>query len=301
MGPSFVRSALVLACVVIWTAAADSASAQLVPYNPYAETQESLPPVAADGTLHWGPFYKSAAMQQAYERLWSLGACRGTNRAITVPVTHNKLRIDDLPEASFSGVARGTAGTLEGGLVAFTELGAAGDAATVLVAQLHPAGVTNLRISGPASTACLKRGMAVRLLAEVDEKGRSTAPIRSLEIVSPPKGFVPDPVKPHSPDTVVGEIQRIGDAVITLKVASGKLRRLTLTLSPETVVTALDATRLDLVAPGDAVEVTGRRWTGDGCMGAGTVFASKLTITKAAAETTVALPGQPDQRDLGAR
>jgi hypothetical protein len=63
----------------------------------------------------------------------------------------------------------------------------------------------------------------------------------------------------------------------------------------------MDATRLDLVAPGDAVEVTGRRWTGDGCMGAGTVFASKLTITKAAAETTVALPGQPDQRDLGAR
>lgn len=300
MGSSFIRFAIMLACVVICTAVADSAAGQLVPYNPYADTQESLPPVAADGTLHWGSFYKSAAMQQAYERLWSLGACRGTNRAITEPVSRNKLRIDDLPEASFSGVARAAAGTLRGGLVAFAEGGDAGDAAAVLVAQLHPAGVSNLRISGPASTACLKPGMTVRLLAEVDEKGRSTAPIRSLEIVSPPAGFIPDPVRPHSPVTVVGEIQRFGDAVVTLKVSSGKLRRLTLPLSPETTVTVADATRLDLVAPGDAVEVTGRRWAGDGCMGAGTVFASKVTITKVAAPTA-ARPGEPDQRDLGAR
>ena len=289
-----------LACIVICSAAADSATGQLVPYNPYAETQESLPPVAADGTLHWGLFYKSAAMQQAYERLWGLGACRGTARAITEPVSRNKLRIDDLPEASFSGVARASAGTPKGGLVAFAERGDTGDSAAVLVAQLHPAGVSSLRISGPASTACLKPGMSVRLLAEVDEKGRSKAPIRALEIVSPPEGFVADPVSPHSPATVVGEVQRFRDGIITLKVASGKLRRLTLPLSPETTVTVADATRLDLVAPGDAVEVTGRRWAGDGCMGAGTVFASKVTITKVAAPAA-APPGKPDQRDLGAR
>ena len=58
--------------------------AQPVPYNPYADGHDPLPPVAADGTLHWGPFYKSAAIQKSYERLWSLGACRGTNKAITI-------------------------------------------------------------------------------------------------------------------------------------------------------------------------------------------------------------------------
>jgi hypothetical protein len=76
-------------------------SAQATPYNPYADANEALPPVAADGTIHWGTFYKSAQVQQAYERLWNLGACRGSNRAITVPVAENKLVIDRLPEAEF--------------------------------------------------------------------------------------------------------------------------------------------------------------------------------------------------------
>jgi hypothetical protein len=97
--------AQLLAAVILCTWAAPVV-AQPVPYNPYADGQDPLPPVAADGTLHWGPFYKSAAIQKSYERLWSLGACRGTNKAITIPVERNKLVIDTLPEETFTGRVR---------------------------------------------------------------------------------------------------------------------------------------------------------------------------------------------------
>ena len=42
------------------------ADAQNTPYDPYADSHDPLPPVAADGTLHWGTFYKSAAIQKTY-------------------------------------------------------------------------------------------------------------------------------------------------------------------------------------------------------------------------------------------
>lgn len=293
MARAIVRFVITLVMLALHGGFAESALAQLVPYNPYAETQESLPPVAADGTLNWGSFYKSAAMQQTYERLWGLGACRGTNRAITIPVERNKLKIDGLPEASFRGIVRGAAGTTEGGMVAFAEQGSAAEATPVLVAQLHPAGVTNLRITGPVDVASLRPGMTVRALAQVDEKGRSTSPIRALEVVSPPHGFVPDPVRPRVPDTIVGDLRRVSDTSLVIQVASGKLRRITLSLAPDTTVTAVDASRLDLVSPGDSLEVTGRRWGGEGCMGAGTVFASRLTVTKAT--TSVAAADRPDE------
>ena len=67
-----------------------------------------------------------------------------------------------------------------------------------------------------------------------------------------------------------------------MQVAAGRLRRLSIPLSAETSVTVVDSSRLDLVSPGDSLEVTGRRWTGDGCMGAATVFASRLVVKKPA-------------------
>lgn len=99
--------AITLSCVF-----AAPSRAQPTPFNPYADSQDSLPPVAADGTLHWGPFYKSAAIQKSYERLWSLEACRGTNKKITTPVERNTMVIDNLPEESLSGRVRATTGPL---------------------------------------------------------------------------------------------------------------------------------------------------------------------------------------------
>jgi hypothetical protein len=289
-----------LGCVVATLAAAAlpvAARAQNTPYNPYADSQDTLPPVAADGTLHWGTFYKSAAVQKAYERLWNLGACRGTNKAITIPVERNRLVIDNLPEASFTGTVREATGTLAGGMIAFTE-GSAAATAPVVVAQLHPAGVTRLAIGGRTSPAALKPGVTIRFRGQVDERGRVAEPLSSLDIVSLPPHFTPDPLRPQVTETVVGTIQHLRQGTLTLRIDAGKIRRVTVRLSPEARVMIVDAAQLDLIAPGDRLEVTGRRWSGAGAINAGTVFASHVIVHKAA-------PGdaadQPSADAIGAR
>jgi len=265
-----------LAAGLLGLAAPEPATAQR--FNPYADPEEALPPLAADGTIQWGAFYKSASIQQNYERLWSLGACRGTNRAITEPVKRNKLLIDRLPEADYDGVVVGAVGTLAGGMVAFQEPGT-GAGAQPLVAQLHPAGVTQLKVVGRVPATVLRPGLIVRLVTEVDEKGRGSEPITALEVVTPPAGYQPDPVRADTRGAMVGTVRSIHGEVLTLQVNVGRIRRLTLAVDPQAVVT-LDAARLDLVSPGDKVALRGRIWSGEGAMGAGTVFASEITVSK---------------------
>jgi len=66
-------------------------------------------------------------------------------------------------------------------------------------------------------------------------------------------------------------------------------------LAPEALA-RFDAAQLDIVEPGDTVAITGRLWDGEGCMGQGTVFASKVSVTKAAGAAPVV-----DAAKLGAR
>jgi hypothetical protein len=282
------------ACLMLGACAAP-ALAQ--PYNPYADGHDPLPPVAADGTLRWGTFYKSAAIQKSYERLWGLGACRGTNKAITVPVERNKMVIDNLPEESFTGRVRATAGSLAGGMVAFTEGVAVDPSAAVLIAQLHPAGVTHMQIGGRTSAAAIKPGTTVRLRAQLDDKGRSTEPIRAIEIVTPPVGFTPDPIRVHTLNTVVGTVTHVRDNTLQLKIDAGRIRRLAVTLADDAEVMIVDAAQVDLIAPGDEVEVTGRRWSGEGAMGAGTVFTSRIIVNKSPQQP--AMPAQPGPGQVG--
>jgi len=253
--------------------------AQVAPYNPYADMHEAAPPVAADGTIHWGTFYKSAKLQGAYERLWNLGACRGSNKAITVPVAENKLVIDRLPEADFSGVVRGAVGSVAGGLVAFDEGGGGRTSDEPLVAQLHPAGVTRFQVVGRTTASVLAVGMVIRFRGEVDDKGHGVKPVSAVEIVTPPPGFVPDPVRVGHDETIVGTIVSVRKHVVGVRVNAGRLRKLVVEIPADAVV-SIDAARLDLVAAGDAIEVKGRLWTGEGAMGSGTVFVSDVIVSK---------------------
>jgi hypothetical protein len=59
----------------------------------------------------------------------------------------------------------------------------------------------------------------------------------------------------------------------------GSLRRLFLPLS-DNVVVRFDAAQVEYVTPGDRISLTGRLWTGEGSMGAGTIFASEVIVTK---------------------
>jgi len=290
-----VRAAALLSISAALGSLAVPASAQ--PYNPYADSQDSLPPVAADGTLHWGAFYKSAAIQKSYERLWSLGACRGTNKAITVPVERNKLVIDNLPEESFTGRVRASAGTMAGGMIAFTEGPRVDPAAAVLIAQLHPAGVTQVQVGGRTSIAAIKPGMSVRLRATVDSRGKTIEPVRTVDIVTPPADFKPDPIRANTLDTIVGTVMQNRGKMLLLKVDAGSIRRLSLPLADDAAVMIVDAAHLDLIAPGDEVEITGRRWSGEGGQGAGTVFSSRIVVNKTI--TSLDLPAQPGADEVG--
>jgi hypothetical protein len=260
-------------------------------YNPYADAHEVLPPVAPDGTLQWGTFFKSAQLQRSYERLWNLGACRGTNKAITEPVEDNKLLIDRLPEAEFAGVVQTAHGSLAGGVVAFTPKGAGGHDAP-LFAQLHPAGVSHLNVTGPAAVGDLRPGTVVRIKAAVDERGRGSTPLQALTIVTPTADFTPEAVRPDHTDMIVAGVVSLRGQTLVVRVDAGKLRRLTFTLAADAAVT-VDGARLDLVAAGDAVEIKGRLWSGAGSTGAGTIFASHVTVAKQP-------PARPESRAVAA-
>ena len=279
---------LCVAVLVVFTSTRESLAQR---YNPYADGHEVVAPVAADGTIQWGTFFKSAELQRSYERLWSLGACRGTNKAITEPVENNKLLIDRLPEADFTGVVRGVHGTLAGGAVAFTDRGAVGHD-NAFMAQLHPAGVSHVKVTGTVAIGLLRPGMVVQIRAVVDERGRGAEPLRGLTVVTPAAGFEPEAVRPGTLDTIVGTVisQRAGTLV--LQVDAGKVRRLAFTLAADAVAT-VDGARLDLVTPGDAIEIKGRLWSGAGAVGAGTIFASHVTVTKQP-------PTRPETRQVAA-
>ena len=284
------------ACCAVWLACATRANAQVNAYNPYADSQEHLPPVAPDGTLRWGTFYKSAALQQAYERLWNLGACRGTNKALTVPVEMNKVAIDSLPEEEFRGIVVGATGTIRGGMIAFSTADEPADDDPNYVAALHPAGVSKLTVGGSLPVTALRPGLTVRFQARVDRRGMAAEPLTILEVITPPSGFKPGPIEPGRDETIVGTVTRLHDGTLQVQVAAGKIRRLSIPLAADTTV-RVDAGQLDLVAPGDIVSLTGRVWRGEGCVGEGTVFASVVTVIKP--EPAVAAPAV-DER-IGAR
>lgn len=258
--------------------AAGPVRAQFVPYDPYADSQEAPAPLAADGTVQWGVFYKSAETQQAYLRLWNLGACRGTNRRITEPVNRNKLIVDRLPEADYEGTVVAASGSLAGGLIAFRERGA-GDESEPLMVQLHPAGVSRLRVTGRSPAAVLRPGHVVRAVAEIDARGECQTPLAAFDLVTPPADFRPEPVDVGRRMALVGVVTQVRDDVLTLQVPAGRIRRLTFRLADDAVAT-LDAAQLDLVAAGDAVRLTGRLWAGEGSLAGGTIFASEVHVAK---------------------
>lgn len=258
-----------------------TAGAQGVPYNPYADSQDQPAPVAADGTIRWGVFYKSAAMQETYERLWNMGACRGTSKAIVIPVTENKLNVDDLPEAEFTGIVRAAEGTLGGGMIAFDESSVGSPDAALLVAQLHPAGVSRLVVVGESTASILRPGMMVRLSTAVNAHGQATEPVKAIEIFTPARDFKPSPVVAGEAETVEAVLTQVHRNLMDLRVDAGRIRKLHLRLASDATVT-IDASSLDLVSAGDRIELKGRLWTGEGSMGAGTVFASDVLVRKAA-------------------
>lgn len=254
-------------------------AAQLTPYNPYAETQDARPAVAADGTIHWGTFYKSADLQRAYERLWNLGACRGTNKAITGPVEQNLVAIDSLPEVTLHGVVRDVQQDGSMTMIAFVDSSVEDPAVAVKVAILHPAGVSRVSVRGDADLRTIVPGITVRARSRVDRHGKGEEEVRQLDVVSIPAGDRPKPVRPDVTGTITGTVVHAKPSFIVLRIASGTIRRVTLPLADDVGI-GVDAADVRFATAGDTLEVKGRVWSGAGCLAAGTVFASDVIVVK---------------------
>ncbi|MFM8893071.1 MAG: hypothetical protein ACKOTB_15900 [Planctomycetia bacterium] len=164
--------------------------------------------------------------------------------------------------------------------MAFSTDGAASDGDPVF-AQLHPAGVSRVSVSGRTTTAVLLPGMTVRVRARVDDRGRGKDEIRLIDIVTPTEDFQPDAVRPNRVETIVGTVVRATKDQIMLQVSAGRLRRITLPVADDALA-VIEAADLRLITAGDAIEVKGRLWNGAGSAGSGTVFASRVTVTKPA-------------------
>ena len=284
----------VLGAVLVAFCPGGQVGAQVVPYNPYADSQDQTPPVLPDGTIHWGTFYKSAAMQKAYERLWNLGACRNTNKAITIPVENNRLKIDSLPQSTFRGVVKAVTGGNSGGMVAFVQTPADGSPALEQVALLHPAGVSRVDVSGTAHPAFLAPGMTVRFQATVDGKGRAREPIAVVHVVAPAGDAKPVAVTADREELIVGRVVSLRRGTLSVRVDAGRIRRLTLPLADDAEVRVAGG-QVALASPGDAIEIEGRLWTGEGALGDGSVFADRVTIVKAVpSRTDAAMHPAPD-------
>lgn len=290
----------ILAAVVVPLAAARPAAGQVVPYNPYADSQDPTPPVLPDGTIHWGTFYKSAAMQKAYERLWNLGACRNTSKAITIPVQNNRLSIDGLPEGKHRGVVKAVTGTNAGGLLAFVEPDADGQGGLERVAILHPAGVSRVEVSGSAPAAFLKPGMMVRFQATVDARGRATAPVAVFHVIAPASEAAPMAVSAGSESLIVGRVVSLQPRLVSVRVDAGKIRRLSIPLADDVVV-EVQTSEVALASPGDRVEIEGRLWSGEGSLGDGSVFADRIRVLKQLPADPGPEREAPGANDVGAR
>jgi hypothetical protein len=250
--------------------AACCAFGQAAPYNPYAPQEEdAAPAVSADGKLNWPKFFKSAQLEARFQSYFAMGSCVGTKKSINDRLSANKVDVNSLPESKDGGVAVG----VPTGAVTIAHP----DGSKVAVV-LHPAGVTKVTVTGPMYVGALRPGMTIRVLGKVDSRGVQKDVVDSIEVVTPTKELrVPD-VSPDKLQTIVGTVVRLHDGHLSVKVPTGKLRRLNFTVDENTKVD-VQGSDISLVGAGDHVDAFGHVYSGDSGNGV-TMFASEVTVTK---------------------
>jgi hypothetical protein len=273
------RSTLVAGVALSFFGFTSPLMAQVAPYNPYAASQEEvLPAVAADGTLHWPVFFKSAKMELSYQRLWNLGACRGTNMRITGPVEQNKISIDKMPEGTVEGVVT----LVSTGAVMLKQ---SDGKLTRLVT--HPEGVSRVSVTGDVPANMLKPGMQVRLVASVDEHGVGAEPIDVLDVISVDKDFTPLEVKAGAIQTITAKVVSLRGQRLQLLVGTGSLRKLTFQLD-EAAIAHVMTRDIGYASIGDTLTAKGHMYSGTATEH--WVFASDVTVVKEAKGTQAAAP-----------
>jgi hypothetical protein len=135
------------------------------------------------------------------------------------------------------------------------------------------------------AASSLKKGMNVRFEAKVDERGRCEDPLVKLDIITLPHPFKPTAIRPNSLGTIVGQVIDIHNKLLRVRVQSGAITRVILPLD-ENAVANLEASDITLTAPGDAIEVKGHLWDGEGSKNGPAVFASEVVLKRPLSPST---------------
>lgn len=265
------KTLLALLCAAVGICACPSLSlAQFGRYDPYAKPVDDLPPIAEDGTLHWPTYFRSAAMEARYQKLWHMGACGGTNKSITVPVEKNKLNIDTLPEVTVEGRVLKVE---TGGLLVQQADG------QVDMVVTHPAGVSRIDVTGDVPASWLKPGLLVKLIGQVDEEGHGVEPLDSVDVISSPGDFAPPEVEPGVRRNVIAVVKSLRGNTLVVQTSSGTLRKLTFTLSDDAIA-HLMTKAITFATVGDEVSATGHLYTVADRKPQRCIFASDVKVAK---------------------
>jgi len=260
----FLALALLAVCCV------RTADAQGV-YNPYAKSDEQWGSVKPDGSINWPTFFKSAAYEARFQSYFAMGSCVGTNQVINNSLKNNKVDVNLLPEISVKGMAT----KLETGIVTITD---ASGLPTIVVT--HPAGLSKVNVAGKMPASQLQPNTPVKFLGRVDERGIGTDTIDHLEVFTPGPTFHWLPVEAKRVQTITGVVTKLTGQRLAVRVDTGKVRRLLVTLSPDAMC-AVEASALGLASPGDEITAKGHAYTaGAGTSGMQAVFASEVTVSK---------------------
>ncbi len=261
----------ILACVAVCLGSAIVANAQFEKYNPYAQPEALEAAVTPDGKVNWPTFFRSAALKTKFDGYFKIGACRGTNPAINARLQNNEVDINELPKLTVEGVALGTqAGSIQ----------VRDRSGSLFALVTHPAGVSQVCITGTMPVSHLKRGLIVRFEASVNEHGIATEPLSAMDVLSAGVEFTPKPVESGRTQTVIGTISRILNSDrMQIAVVPGKLHRVTLVLKSDITI-SVNACQPELVAAGDLIKAEGHVYAPPGNSVSTTIFTDKLEVTK---------------------
>jgi hypothetical protein len=254
-----------ITCLAVLFLSCASLHAQVQPYNPYAPEIQDTIPVTPDGKINWPTFYRSTKLKNKFQLLHAMGSCMGTAKDIVSALEANKVDVNALGTRTVHGKLV----AMHGG--AFTVLDKSGETTTVMT---HPAGVSRVDVDGSMPIARLRPGMAVRLTTQVDARGQAQEPVEALNVFTFDRDTQPDAVTPGRVQTIAGWIRNIRGSHVQVHVNAGRLRQLTFLLADDCRI-SVTGHELQLLSPGDEVEVTGHVYSRDKQLGR-IVFANKV-------------------------
>lgn len=259
-----------LCCVVVWLVCGVSAFAQFTPFNPYATNVEDSVAVTPDGKINWPTFYKSVDMKNKFQVLFAMGSCRGTRKDIVDKLVANKFNINQLAESTITGkVVQVRGGTIV----------VASPTGEVTGVVTHPAGVSRVKVTGEIPVAGLLRGLPIRFVAKVDERGHGLERLDGFEVFAPPTDFRWKGVEAGHLQSIAGAVVNFHHSRLQINVEPGKLHRLSLLLTDDCRI-MVNSGDMRLIYPGDDITVTGHIYSGDGIATNRAVFANKIEVTK---------------------